>query len=56
MVRGVLAPLSKEGAEISLEIKIDATSKRGISKDTFNLKVKETLSQIGAKIEEEKIE
>ncbi|MGB9718139.1 MAG: hypothetical protein ACPL4E_06830 [Thermoproteota archaeon] len=56
MVRGVLAPLSREGAEISLEIKIDAISEKGISKDTIDLKVKETLNQIGAKVEEEKVE
>jgi hypothetical protein len=56
MVRGVFAPLSREGAQISLEVKIEAESKRGISRDTLDLKIKETLNQIGAKILEEKEE
>jgi predicted AAA+ superfamily ATPase len=56
LVRGVLAPLDREGAQISLEVKIEAESKQGISRDTLNLKIKETLNQIGAKILEEKEE
>ena len=56
LVRGVFVPLSYEGAQISLEIKIDAESEKGISKDTLELKVKETLEQIGAKVVEEKTE
>jgi hypothetical protein len=54
MVRGVFAPLSREGASISLEVKIEAESKQGIKRDTIDLKIKETLNQIGAKILEEK--
>ena len=56
MVRGVFRPLSSEGAQISLEIKIDAQSEKGISRDTIDLKIKETLNQIEAEIikEEEK--
>jgi hypothetical protein len=50
LVRGVFMPLNYEGAKISLKIKIEALSEKGISKDTFELKVRETLRQIGAKI------
>jgi len=49
-------PLNREGAKISLRMKIEALSEKGISKDTFDLKVRETLRQIGAKIIEEKTE
>jgi hypothetical protein len=37
-------------------MKIEATSEKGMSKDTLDLKVRETLRQIGAKITEEKTE
>ncbi|MHA1605801.1 MAG: hypothetical protein ACTSWF_14275 [Candidatus Freyarchaeota archaeon] len=56
LVRGVFTPLSREGAQISLEVKIEAQSEQGISRDTLDLKIKETLKQIGAKIVEEKEE
>ena len=56
MFRGVFRPLSEEGAKITLELKIDAVSEKGIKRDTFDLKIKETLNQIGAKIEEERVE
>ena len=56
VMRGVFMPLNREGAKISLKMKIEASSEKGMSKDTFDLKVKETLRQIGAKIIEEKIE
>lgn len=54
--RGVLMPLSKEvgGFNIAMEINID--SKEGVSEHTIKNKVKETLSQIGARITREKIE
>ena len=56
MVRGVFSPLNSDGAKITLEMKIDAQSEKGISRNTIDLKIKETLSQIGAEIvkEEEK--
>jgi hypothetical protein len=54
LIRGVFMPLNREGAKISLRMKIEASSEKGVSKDTFDLKVKETLRQIGAKIIEEK--
>jgi hypothetical protein len=56
LIRGVFMPLNREGAKISLRMKIEASSEKGISKDTLDLKVRETLRQIGAKIIEEKTE
>jgi hypothetical protein len=56
LIRGVFMPLNREGAKISLKMKIEAISEKGISKDTLDLKVRETLRQIGAKITEEKAE
>jgi len=56
LIRGVFIPLNREGAKISLRIKIEASSEKGISKDTLDLKVRETLRQIGAKIIEVKTE
>jgi len=56
LMRGVFMPLTREGAKISLEVKIEAQSEEGISKDTLDLKIKETLNQIGAKIIEEEAE
>jgi hypothetical protein len=56
LVRGVFTPLSREGAQIALEVKIEARSEQGISKDTLDLKIKETLKQIGASVLEEKEE
>jgi adenine deaminase len=53
LVRGVFSPLSREGAKMSVEVKIDAQSERGISRDTLDFKIKEMLNQIGAKILEE---
>jgi fructose-specific phosphotransferase system component IIB len=49
-------PLNQEGAQINLEIKIEAQSSQGISKNTLDLKIKETLNQIGATILEEQEE
>jgi len=56
LVRGVFTPLSREGAQIALEVKIEAQSEQGISKDTLDFKIKETLKQIGASVLEEKEE
>jgi hypothetical protein len=53
-VRGVLSPLHVEEADIEkLEIKIQATSQKGIKKETIDMKVRETLKQINAEILEE---
>jgi hypothetical protein len=55
-VRGVLSPLRMEEADIKkLEIKIEATSTKGIKKETIDMKVKETLKQINADIIEEEL-
>ena len=54
VLRGIIMPLQHDGARISLEIKIDAESPQGIKSDTLNLKIRETLKQIGAKVLEEK--
>jgi len=57
LMRGVLSPLHIEEADIGkLEIKIEATSKKGIKKENVDLKIKETLKQIKAEIIEEEIE
>jgi hypothetical protein len=56
LMRGVFMPLNQEGAQIDLEIKIEAQSEQGISKNTIDLKIKETLNQIGANVLEEKEE
>jgi hypothetical protein len=50
LVRGVFTPLSREGAQITLDLDIQARSEKGISKSTLNLTIKETLNQIGAKV------
>jgi len=56
LVRGVLTPLRSEGAQISLEVKIEAQSEKGISRNTLDLKIRETLNQVGARVLEEKEE
>jgi len=50
LVRGVITPLRNEGAKVSLDVKIEAESDKGISRDTLDLRVKETLNQIGANV------
>ncbi len=49
-ISGVIRPLKNEGAEVQLELEINAESPKGIKKDTIQLKIKETLSQIKAEI------
>ncbi len=53
-VRGVLVPLRGDGADIQVEVTLNAHSEEGLKKATLDHKVKETLNQIGAKIIEEK--
>ncbi len=53
-LRGVLMPLRQEGAEIELEVRLRARSEGGISQATLEHKVRETLRQLGAEIEEER--
>lgn len=50
IVRGVINPLRQDGAQVSLNISLEAESEKGISSDTLDLQIKETLNQIGAKI------
>jgi predicted AAA+ superfamily ATPase len=54
--RGVLMPLSREvgGFEVSMEIDIDKPE--GVSESTIKDTVKETVSQIGARITKEEVE
>jgi len=56
VMRGVFIPLNQEGAQVTLEMKIEAQSEKGISKDTLDLKIRETLNQIGAKVVEEEVD
>ncbi len=55
--RGVLMPLSREvgGFEFTMEIDIDKED-GGVSESTIKDKVKETVSQIGAKVTKEVVE
>ncbi len=55
VVSGVLVPLQEKGAQISLEMKLEAKFDKGISRETLNL-IKEALNKINAKIIEEKTE
>ncbi len=56
-VRGVVMPLRSDGAEMEVEVSINATSDTGsIKSSTLEQKVKETLNQIGAKVVEEQRE
>jgi len=56
-VRGVVMPLRSDGAEMEVEVSINATSDTGsIKSSTLEQKVKETLNQIGAKVMEEERE
>jgi hypothetical protein len=51
-VSGVITPLRSEASMIGLEIMLDVNAPEGIKKETLDLKVRETLTQIGAKIVE----
>ncbi|MCS7155306.1 MAG: ATP-binding protein, partial [Bacteroidetes bacterium] len=49
-VSGVIRPLRLDGAEITLQIHMEAQSQNGIKQMTLEHKVRETLRQIGAQI------
>lgn len=51
-LRGVILPLQKDGAEIHMEVSLEATTRAGdvIKQETVDHKVRETLTQIGAEI------
>lgn len=53
--RGVLMPLSKEVGAIDFNQEIDIEAPEGVSESTLKNKVKETISQIGARITKEEI-
>lgn len=43
--REVIEPLTSEGADVKISIKLEATSEDGIKEDTVELKIKESLQQ-----------
>ncbi|MCS6875146.1 MAG: hypothetical protein NZM17_10780 [Pyrinomonadaceae bacterium] len=54
-VRGVVTPLRHDGADITLQITLEARSEKGIQQTTLDQKVRETLQQIGAKVVKEEV-
>jgi len=54
-VRGVIIPLHNDGAELVIKIEIKADHPDKVNESTIERKVRETLKQINAEIEEEKI-
>ncbi|MEM2841521.1 MAG: hypothetical protein QXN62_08205 [Candidatus Bathyarchaeia archaeon] len=48
--------MSREGADITLEMEINARIEKGINRSIIDHTVKETLAQIGVKIIEERSE
>lgn len=56
-VRGVVSPLRSDGAELEVEVTLDARGALGsIKASTLEQKVNETLRQIGAQVLEERAE
>ena len=56
IIGGVIRPLKDKGLPPEITIEIKADSEEGFDRTTLDSKVKETLRQIGAKIEEWKEE
>jgi len=54
--RGVLMPLSREVGGFELDVEIDIETSDGVSEKTIKDKIKETISQIGARITKEELE
>jgi len=54
--RGVILPISSEIGDFNFNVTIDISTDNGISQSVIETKIKETINQIGAKIEAEKIE
>lgn len=50
IVSGVLVPLRQAGCELKVVLEVTATHEKGIGKEVLELKVKETLRQVGANI------
>lgn len=53
-MRGVISPIRDEGAELDLEVLLEARG--SISKETIEHKVRETLRQIGAEVLEDQLD
>lgn len=56
IIGGVIRPLKDKGLPPEITVEIKADSEEGFDRNTLDIKVKETLTQIGAKIEEWKEE
>ncbi|MEW6327949.1 MAG: hypothetical protein AB1487_10230 [Thermodesulfobacteriota bacterium] len=56
IISGVIRPLKDSGSEPEIVVEIKARSKEGFDRTTLDSKVKETLQQLGANIEEWKEE
>jgi hypothetical protein len=54
--RGVLLPISRAAGDFKFTIEIDVNSQDGITQATLENQIKETIRQIGAKVEEEGLE
>ncbi|MBE0461501.1 MAG: ATP-binding protein [Candidatus Aminicenantes bacterium] len=52
VITGVIRPLKDKGGDLKITVQIDAESEEGFDRNTLDLKVKETLKQIGGIIEE----
>lgn len=50
ILRRVLLPLRQAGCELKVALEVTATHEKGIGKEVLELKVKETLRQVGATI------
>jgi hypothetical protein len=54
--RGILMPLSGAVGDFKLTLEIDVTSAEGITQATLENKIKETIRQIGATLQDERLE
>ena len=54
--RGILVPLNRAVGDFNFTIEIDVSSEEGITQATLENQIKETIRQIGAKVESEDIE
>jgi hypothetical protein len=54
--RGVLMPLSREVGSFEFTMEIEIDKPEGVSESTIKDTVKETISQIGARVTKEKVE
>jgi hypothetical protein len=54
--RGILLPISRAAGDFKFTIEIDVTSQDGITQATLENQIKETIRQIGARVEDENLE